>query len=151
MYKPLSIALPAEVQAGDSWRLCLVVPLAGQTPTLSIDLSQPDFGRTPFPVTSLPIDIVTSVGAADRLSTSAGSTKGKRSRQARPTQSKPQKIIGAVVSNPAEQPTPQVQAPKQERIERFYLLPAGPHGNSEHGKLLRITEQTSFDLDKVGV
>lgn len=147
-YKPLAIALPVKAQPGDFWRLCLIVLPAGQSPALTIDLMQPDFGRLPFPVTSLPIGIATNATTADRSSPA----KGKKSRHAKPTQSKPQKTTNAAVSTHAEQPTsaPQIQAQKQERIERFYQLPVSPHRSSEHGRVLCITEQTSFDLDKVG-
>ncbi|KAF8608640.1 hypothetical protein BDV93DRAFT_485876 [Ceratobasidium sp. AG-I] len=145
MYKPLSVALPAETRHGDFWRLCLAVLPTGQSPVLSINLLQPDFGHIPFPVTSLPISIVTNTAAAGKLS--SGSAKGKKPRQAKPTQNKPQKATNTAVSAFAEHSAlaPQTHAPKQERIERFYRL---PHRGSEHGRLLCITEQTSFDLDK---
>ncbi|KAG9075376.1 hypothetical protein FS749_012966, partial [Ceratobasidium sp. UAMH 11750] len=135
-YKPLGVALPAEAQPGDSWRLCLVVVRPGQSPSLTIDLSQPAFGQLPFPVISMPIDIVSDQVASS--SASVGSKHGKRSRQAKQTQSKSPVAKGARFTNNEHQ--------KQERIERLYLLPPSP--DSITNRILRITEQTSFDLDK---
>ncbi|KAG8772196.1 hypothetical protein FRC12_003206 [Ceratobasidium sp. 428] len=149
MYKPLSIALPAVAQPGECWRLCLVVVQPGRNPSLMLDLSQPTFGDFPFPVTSMPIDIVVSDTVADRpalSSTSAGSKHIKKSRQTKPTSIKPSRKGTAVGNAEHTTQTSQSNAPKQERIERFYLLPPSPDPTAS--RTMCITEQTSFDLDK---
>ncbi|KAG8745219.1 hypothetical protein FRC10_008531 [Ceratobasidium sp. 414] len=146
-YKPLSVVLPAEAQPGDSWRLCLVAVQPGQSPSLALDLSQPAFGQLPFPVTSMPIDIAAGSTAdqAASSSTSPGSKHNKRSWQAKHAQSKSPVAKGTAAIS-AERVT---QVSKQERIERLYLLPPSP--DSIASRTLRITEQTSFDLDKVSI
>ncbi|KAJ1304725.1 hypothetical protein OPQ81_005863 [Rhizoctonia solani] len=123
-YKPLSVALPPEARPGDAWRLCLAVNLDPKNlpQSLVLDLMQHEFGRLPFPVTSLPITVLGGE--------SAGPT-GK-ARVAKPAPNKQPK---------AKSKHPEANIPKQERIERAYLLPA-------NWGTLRITEQTSFDLDK---
>ncbi|CAE6483846.1 unnamed protein product [Rhizoctonia solani] len=123
-YKPLSVALPFEAQPGSAWRLCLAVDLDPKNlpRSLVLDLLQTEFGGLPFPVTSLPISVLAteSVGPTEK-------TRGNK-----PTPSKQPKAK----SKPTE-----INISKQEKIERFYLLPANQGA-------LRITEQTSFDLDK---
>ncbi|KAG8756010.1 hypothetical protein FRC12_010716 [Ceratobasidium sp. 428] len=149
MYKPLSIALPAEAQPGECWRLCLVVVQPGRNPSLMLDLSQPTFGDFPFPVTSMPIDIVVSDTVADRpalSSTSAGPKHIKKSRQTKPTAIKPSRKGTAVGNAEPTTQSSQSNAPKQEKIERFYSLPPSP--DSTASRTVCITEQTSFDLDK---
>ncbi|CAE6416749.1 unnamed protein product [Rhizoctonia solani] len=120
-YKPLNVALPKEARPGDTWRLCLAVnPDSKNLPhCLFLDLTQPEFGRLPFPVTSLPISVL------------AGESRDTRA--VRPTPSKQSKA--------KPKPTEHNVA-KQEKIERLYSLPL-------NWGTLRITEQTSFDLDKV--
>ncbi|KAG8730756.1 hypothetical protein FRC11_005873 [Ceratobasidium sp. 423] len=124
-YKPLSVALPAVAQLGDAWRLCLAVDLDSRNAarSLVLDFLQNEFGRLPFPVTSLPITVLggESVGPI-------GKAQG-------------------IKPNPNKQPKAKSKLPesnisKQEKIERFYMLPS-------NWGTLRITEQTSFDLDKL--
>ncbi|QRW21616.1 hypothetical protein RhiXN_06605 [Rhizoctonia solani] len=131
-YKPLSVALPTEARPGDTWRLCLAVDSnpgsrsSRETSTrdhyysLVLDFTQPEFGRLPLAVTSLPISVL--VG---------------ENRETRATRSTPSKQ-SKVKSKPAEH-----SVAKQEKIERLYSLPS-------NWGTLRITEQTSFDLDKWG-
>ncbi|CAE6419960.1 unnamed protein product [Rhizoctonia solani] len=122
-YKPLSVAFPNEARPGDTWRLCLAASLDSNkiSPrSLVLDLTQPEFGRLPFPVISLPISVL------------AGETRDTRA--ARPASSKqPFKA--------KSKPTAEHNVAKQEKIERLYSLPS-------NWGTLRITEQTSFDLDK---
>ncbi|CAE6438440.1 unnamed protein product [Rhizoctonia solani] len=123
-YKPLSVALPFEARPGDAWRLCLAVDLDSKNlpQALVLDLVQNEFGRLPFPVTSLPISVLAGQ--------SAGPTDKARGNKSTPNKQPKAK------SKPTE-----TNISKQEKIERFYRLP------SNRGTL-RITEQTSFDLDK---
>lgn len=138
MYKPLSVALPPEAQPGDAWRLCLSV---GHIDTpLVLDLAHPAFGRLPFPLISLPITVV----AGDKVATPTNDLgMAKKPRAAnKPPKGKPRPDQNNQVAH--------LHAPKQEKIQRFYLLPVGTPVGSEIGdRLMRITEQISFDLDKV--
>ncbi|KAF8756980.1 Lysine methyltransferase [Rhizoctonia solani] len=88
--------------------------------SLVLDFTQPEFGRLPLAVTSLPISVL--VG---------------ENRETRATRSTPSKQ-SKVKSKPTEH-----SVAKQEKIERLYSLPS-------NWGTLRITEQTSFDLDKWG-
>jgi hypothetical protein len=140
MYKPLKVALPSDARPGDSWRLCLAVDQ--KDVSLVLDLAQPEFGRLPFPVTSLPIAVIAGAGTA--LSSAASRATPRKSHQANKAPK-----AKAKTSDQNNQ-TLQHQMSKQEKIERYYLLPAGPHTKSGIGRgTLRITEQTSFELDKV--
>ncbi|KEP54419.1 putative methyltransferase [Rhizoctonia solani 123E] len=123
-YKPLSVALPSEARAGDAWRLCLAVDVDSKKlpQALVLDLVQNEFGRLPFPVTSLPINVLAGESAG-----STGKARGNKSISNKQPKAK---------SKPTE-----TNISKQEKIERFYLLPF-------NRETLRITEQTSFDLDK---
>ncbi|CAE6511174.1 unnamed protein product [Rhizoctonia solani] len=123
-YKPLSVALPSGAQPGGAWRLCLAVGLDSRNmpQSLVLDLLQNEFGRLPFPVTSLPISVLGGE--------SVGPTGKARGIKLAPNKQSKAK------SNP-----PESNISKQEKIERFYMLPA-------NWGTLRITEQTSFDLDK---
>ncbi|CUA66703.1 hypothetical protein RSOLAG22IIIB_00149 [Rhizoctonia solani] len=123
-YKPLSVALPSGARPGDAWRLCLAVNLDPKNlpQALVLDLAQNEFGRLPFPVTSLPISVLAGESAGP-----TGKARGNR-----PSPNKQPKAK----SKPAE-----INISKQEKIERFYLLPL-------NRGTLQITEQTSFDLDK---
>ncbi|CAE6439137.1 unnamed protein product [Rhizoctonia solani] len=123
-YKPLSVALPSGARPGDAWRLCLAVNLDPKNlpQALVLGLAQNEFGRLPFPVTSLPISVLAGESAGP-----TGKARGNK-----PSPNKQPKAK----SKPAE-----INISKQEKIERFYLLPL-------NRGTLRITEQTSFDLDK---
>ncbi|KAG9123760.1 hypothetical protein FRC07_014037 [Ceratobasidium sp. 392] len=96
----------------------------------------------------MPIDIVS--GSTTDQSTSAGSKHTKKSRQAKPA---PNKSPGmkSTVTGATERGTQisQSNASKQEKIERLYLLPSSLDTTAE--RIMRITEQTSFDLDKLSV
>ncbi|KAG8967223.1 hypothetical protein FRC03_010467 [Tulasnella sp. 419] len=156
-YKEIEISLPPAAKVQDEWRLAMWARSTTTSPNeennKTTDNADPlpwlielkrhatentDFGSAPFPVLSEPILIV-----ADEFTTleSHSKTKSRAKRGSRAT----------------------AMAPKQERIERMYLLPtthSAVSGPIEHGiicdgsdrlrssTILRLTEQTSFDLDK---
>ncbi|QRW08036.1 hypothetical protein RhiLY_07035 [Ceratobasidium sp. AG-Ba] len=141
MYKPLNVPLPAEVRPGDSWRLCLTVHPT--TASLVLDLSQPAFGQLPFAVTSMPIDI--ELGGATTASTASKNIK--KSRQTKPPSAGGKGSVSINTERASQ--NAQFHTSKQERIERFYSLPLAL--DSDITRVLRITEQTSFDLDKASL
>jgi protein N-lysine methyltransferase METTL21D len=138
-YKPVSIPLPTGARAGELWRLALLPSptgssLSSDAPLISVLPSttgsiQSSFGRLPLPVFSAPMRI--EQGSPGKLDSGKAKSMGKN-----------------------DGPN---MASKQQRIERFYTLPSAVKsldsdvGLEEHSRrIMRITEQTSFDLDKVG-
>ncbi|KAK2465683.1 hypothetical protein APHAL10511_002227 [Amanita phalloides] len=133
-YKEIPVPVPAGVQDGQAWRLVLSCDSSGRAANLkrkgtagtgysyAIDFGSDHFGSAPFPVLSMPIRF------------SARMPKGG--------------------------------VAKQEKIERVYVFPlpislcedgsdvppdSGPaiaHWSNSPKTFIKVTEQTSFDLDK---
>ncbi|OCF74888.1 hypothetical protein I204_03731 [Kwoniella mangroviensis CBS 8886] len=140
-YKPISVPLPEGVQIGESWRLGLFSPSsstsASRHPSCSLmSLCEDDVGV--IGVWSEGIDIVRSElsnkGVVRSVNGSSKNGKGK--------QKESKKGKGKEKDD----------GPKQGRITREFTLPLQTQEDGEEGErreeMLRIIEQTSFDLDK---
>ncbi|WVQ64817.1 uncharacterized protein L199_002986 [Kwoniella botswanensis] len=140
-YKPISVPLPAGVQIGESWRLGLFSPSpstsSSRHPSCSLmSLCEDDVGV--IGVWSEGIDIVRSdlsnKGAVRGINGSSknGKDKEKESKKGKGKEKD--------------------DGPKQGRITREFTLPLQAQEDGEEGEsreeMLRIIEQTSFDLDK---
>jgi hypothetical protein len=133
-YKSLSIPLPGSSQPGQQWRLGLFSPSSAAASSSSSTPGLLEFSDEPgvLGVWSEGIKVVRSEG------TSAGGTirgVGGQSRKAG------EKGKGKGKGKEMD------EGPKQGRIQREWSLPGG--SGREGDEILKIVEQTSFDLDKV--
>lgn len=127
-YRPITVPLPRSARVGEKWRLGLVSPPAtnpGTTTLLSLSDAEPGV----LGVWSEGIEIRASEVSAASSGVVRGvgaDKKGKDSAKEKNKKAKEKRD----------------DTPKQTRINRAWLLP-------NHGQL-KVVEQTSFDLDKVG-
>ncbi|WWC97053.1 hypothetical protein V866_003930 [Kwoniella sp. B9012] len=140
-YKPISVPLPADVQIGESWRLGLFSPSPSATssrhPSCSL-MSLCEDGVGVIGVWSEGIDIVRSeLSHKGTVRGINGSSKNGKDKEKESKKGKGKE---------------KDDGPKQGRITREFTLPL-PSPKDEEGErqgeeMLRIIEQTSFDLDK---
>lgn len=135
-YKTLSVAPPRGVKAGDIWSLALFCPPSDVAASSPLDAIPPyktalvslssveDAGAwAPVPVMSEPIRFTAAIKGG---LTAVPPVKGEKVK---------------VKAAPTE------KVAKQDRIQRAFVLP--PRSLEESSSELLLTEQTSFDLDKV--
>lgn len=122
-YKPFTIALPKSARAGEKWRLGLCAAgQSGPEDVTLLDLA----GDEPreIGVWSEDIELRREVAISSGPTRGVGQDKKGKKKEERPAKRRKEDEI-----------------PKQTRILRCLPLPRGK---------LRLVEQTSFDLDKVG-
>jgi len=135
-YKTLAIDPPKGVKVGETWSLALYANPCGSTslttPAWKSDfvqvaqLGQDNSVWTPIPVLSEPITFT----AGSRRGSGAASGKGK----------------GKEKEKEKEKGKGNDKVNKQDRIRRTFVLPSP---STDGPRELVLTEQTSFDLDKV--
>lgn len=125
-YRALTIPLP-QVRAGQKWRLGLFSgeQSAARRPLDNV-LSNSENVEV-IGVWSEPIAVIT------------GSERGSRERESKKAK------LDKPKGNGKEKEKEKDDAPKQNRIHREWLL----DDSADHERVLRIIEQTSYDLDKV--
>lgn len=121
-YKEITVPLPPRARDGDSWTLIL------SSPALLVPNSRKET-MNPQQIQAISLASNTPENSGEGL----GSTPFP------------------VWSMPISFTSRSVKAGKQEKIKRVYILPTGTENESRErqGSLLKVTEQTSFDLDKV--
>jgi len=127
-YKSIPVPLPTSARPGQSWRLGLFPTDHGPNHQLLAKVL--DEGSEVLGVWSGPIEIL---GAVEERSVKRAKLDGKEA----------QKGSGKAKGKEKEKD----DGPKQTRIQREWAL--GTEAEEEVKGMLRIIEQTSFDLDKV--
>lgn len=142
-YRPLSIPLPAKAGIGEKWRLCLFAP---GPPASSLRSDSVETGRqdilaltgpsakcSPISVWSEGIEIVRPAGASTGgVTKGVGGQGGKGRAKGKGKAEDKDKAKGKGKEKD--------ETVKQTRITREWSTPSG---------VLKVVEQTSFDLDKV--
>jgi hypothetical protein len=128
-YKSIPVPLPTSARPGQSWRLGLFPTDHGPNHQLLAKVL--DEGSEVLGVWSGPIEIL---GAMEERQVKRVKLDGKDSKQNGKGKGK-------------EREKEKDDGPKQTRIQREWTL--GPAAEDEVQDMLRIIEQTSFDLDKV--
>ncbi|WVW80047.1 hypothetical protein I302_102020 [Kwoniella bestiolae CBS 10118] len=150
-YKPIAVPLPSNVQIGESWRLGLFSPPTekgeGAGPSSSL-LGLCEDEVDVIGVWSEGINIVRS-----EVTSTAGVVKGVNGKSSRHKEKEKENSRDGKngKSKGKEKEKEKDDGPKQGRITRDFTLPRHQVLESQQGteqEMLRIIEQTSFDLDK---
>ena len=128
-YKEIPVPVPSGVRDGQLWRLALScdgrsATDQGRSPGYAIELGSDCLGREPFPVLSMPIKF------SSRMS------KGPIAKQ-----EKIERVYTFLLPTPVAVPLPIREGVSDVLVDNARSNPSRA--------IIKVTEQTSFDLDKV--